>query len=85
MLGALSMTADQARLTSASGWAARAIAIGGDEQESLRAASAGMSDIEATVTVIDGHVCVTLVLKARGPLAALSIAATGHSCVRQVL
>lgn len=85
VFGALGLTADQAKLTSAAGWASRAIAIGGDEQELLRAVSLGITDVEATVTVVDGLVCVTLVRKAPGPLAALPIAAIGHSCVRQVL
>ena len=85
VFGALGLTTDQARLTSAAGWVSRAIAIGGDEQESLRAALTGMSDVDATVTVVDGLVCVTLTRNAPGPLAALPIAAIGHSCVRQVL
>ena len=84
-LGAVTLAGDQAWLASAAGWAARAIAIGGDSAESLRVAVAGRQGISTHVVFEGAEVCVTLTRDASAPLEWINASAVGHACARRVL
>lgn len=84
-LGAVSLASDQAWLTSAAGWAARAIAIGGDSDESVRSAIDERPGISTNVAFEGGEVCVTFMRQATGPLGWINASAEGRACARRVL
>lgn len=84
-LGAVTLAGDQAWLTSAAGWAARAIAIGGDSEESLRVAVDARPGISTRVVFEGAEVCVTLTRNASAPLEWINASAVGHACARRVL
>ena len=85
VLGGLGLVADRAWLTSASGWAARAIAIGGDQDAVLSDVLTGHPDVVPDVSVTEESVCVTLERHASGPVGVLGLFASGGTCVRRVL
>lgn len=85
VLGGLGLVTDRAWLTSASGWAARAIAIGGNPDVVVADVLVGHADVAPNVLVTDEMVCVSLALRPNGPFGALGLGASGSSCVRRVL
>ena len=85
VLSALSLAGDQAWLTSASSWAAREVAMGGDERDVVSSVVVGHPGIESDVSLIDDQICVTLSRKPTGPLALLGISAVGRACARRAL
>lgn len=85
VLGALSLFGNQAWLTSASAWAAREVAMGGDEHDVIRSLVSGHPGIDSDVALVDDQVCVTLTRAPSGPLALLGISASGHACSRRTL
>ncbi len=85
VLGGLGLVADRVWLTSASGWAARAIAIGGNPDAVMADALKSHSDVVPDVSETQDSVCVMLERRASGPIGVLGLVASGSTCVRRVL
>lgn len=85
VLGSLRLVSDQAWLTSAARWAARAISVGEDQESVLTQLTAGHVGVESVAYVKEGMICVRLTRTEVDWLKVLNMSPMGESCVPRVL